>query len=339
MVIYSFAFENFEFGNTDSQYIFEMQNLFIKIELVILLFFMIEILLNLYVYGIRLYYTSYWNIIDSFIIVNSVILAAVDLYTESNSFSSISRIVRGVSRFFRIFMLLRKMQQIKSVKAAYRYKHSSQLESVLEILREVKPKLDKAIHVKNLEWVIDVLVENKLYAPMLQEKNQESLERITEVNKWIEGYSPTKVKRRSASKTRRLSDVVSEEMIRKSLILDMSINIIRCFINIDELEFNCFKATEISAENSISHLLVYLFHKFEVHKELEIPSEKLVAFGQSIQKAYLSNPFHNFLHAFDTCQTINFFLSKLGFAKLANLSKLEIISLLVSAVGHDVEHP
>ena len=340
MVIYSFAFEDFEFGNTDTNYIEEMRDIFVKIELAILLFFMLEILLNVYVYGAKLYYHSNLTIIDSFIIAVSVLLAFVDLYTVSAAFSNISRFLRGTSRFFRIFMLFRKMQQFKAVKATNRGMNVSPLEQVLRILRDIKPSLEKAAHVKNVDWVIDVLVEKKLYAPLIQERNQESQERIQEVNKWIEGYSPTKAKRRISSlKTRRLSGSVSDEIIRKSIILDIPISIIRNFSNIDELEFDAFKSCDISKENSLPNLLVYLFHKYDILGDLEIMNTKLVAFGIKLQNSYRNNPFHNFLHAFDTCQTLNFLLAKMGIAKRGNYSKLEIGALLITAAGHDVDHP
>lgn len=339
MVIFSFAFEDFEFGNTDGDYLNFMRGVFIKIEIAFLMFFLLEIFLNVFVYGTKIYFSSYLNIVDFFIIIVSICLAYIDLYTASSFLSNLSRSLRGATRFFRIFILFRKVQQHKTVNRLKGSKNASPLESVLEILKVVKLSLSKKNHVKNVDWVIEILAENKLYAPLCQGKDSESLERITEVNKWIEGYSPTKAKRRSLnSKPRRISGGVSDEIIRKSIILDIPISIIKNFVNIDELEFNCFQACEISKENSISNLLIYLFHKYDLLSCLGIENTKLYAFGGALQRGYRDNPFHNYIHGFDTCQTMNFFLGKLELAKKKAFSKVEIASILVAAAGHDLNH-
>lgn len=48
---------------------------------------------------------------DALIIVASIILVCIDLFYQNNStsFSSISKILRGIFRFLRIIILLRKV--------------------------------------------------------------------------------------------------------------------------------------------------------------------------------------------------------------------------------------
>jgi len=57
-----------------------------------------------------------------------------------------------------------------------------------------------------------------------------------------------------------------------------------------------------------------------------------------VRESYVKqNPYHNFKHAFDVTQTLYVMLTTFGAATY--LTPLEILSLLVSAICHDSEHP
>lgn len=66
---------------------------------------------------------------------------------------------------------------------------------------------------------------------------------------------------------------------------------------------------------------------------------KLFNFGKKIEGGYLNNPYHNKIHGFDVCQTVNVMLSKCKFINLANLTSLDIAAMLLAAAVHDYEHP
>lgn len=46
---------------------------------------------------------------DALVIIGSLCLVIMDLRIESESFSSIARVIRGIMRFLRIFLLFRKV--------------------------------------------------------------------------------------------------------------------------------------------------------------------------------------------------------------------------------------
>lgn len=84
-------------------------NILVYIELVILLIFIGEILVNIYAYGFKFYFRDRWLFFDAVVIFGSVVLVVVDLSLEDSAFSSISKIIRGIFRLLRIFLLFRKV--------------------------------------------------------------------------------------------------------------------------------------------------------------------------------------------------------------------------------------
>lgn len=81
----------------------------VYIELAILIIFIFEILANLYAYGSKFYFRDRWLFFDALVIVGSIILVIVDIIFDESSFNSISKIVRGIFRLLRIFLLFRKV--------------------------------------------------------------------------------------------------------------------------------------------------------------------------------------------------------------------------------------
>jgi hypothetical protein len=57
-----------------------------------------------------------------------------------------------------------------------------------------------------------------------------------------------------------------------------------------------------------------------------------------VKHNYRANPYHNFRHAFDVTQTCYLFL-KHGILANAPLTPLDVFSMMVSALCHDLQHP
>lgn len=80
-------------------------------ELVILLIFQTEIILNSYSTGIKFYFRDTWLMFDAVVILISLILVIIDIASDNGTvFSKISSLLRGIFRFLRIFLLIRKVQ-------------------------------------------------------------------------------------------------------------------------------------------------------------------------------------------------------------------------------------
>lgn len=66
---------------------------------------------------------------------------------------------------------------------------------------------------------------------------------------------------------------------------------------------------------------------------------KLLSFSIEIENGYFKNPYHSFQHAVDVAYMSYYILKDLGVMEQANLFKLDFASILLAALGHDVQHP
>lgn len=72
--------------------------------------------------------------------------------------------------------------------------------------------------------------------------------------------------------------------------------------------------------------------------QFRIPQDKMTNFLHQVRRSYnKNNPYHNFRHCFDVVQVVFYFLTTGGASEL--LTPLEIFSLMVAALCHDLEHP
>ena len=106
---------------------------------------------------------------------------------------------------------------------------------------------------------------------------------------------------------------------------------------IDDFSFDCFNFHNFSKGEGIIHLLPHLFSTYGLYEKFD--EIKLRNFAKKIQNGYLDNPYHNKIHGFDVCQTVNVFINTCKFNKEANLSEMEIGGMLLAAAVHDYEHP
>lgn len=65
----------------------------------------------------------------------------------------------------------------------------------------------------------------------------------------------------------------------------------------------------------------------------------LLSFIIEVDSGYLDNPYHSFLHAVDVLYMMHYILIDLNTAHILGLDKMEITSLLIAALTHDILHP
>ena len=110
-------------------------------------------------------------------------------------------------------------------------------------------------------------------------------------------------------------------------------------LHVDDFDFDAFEFHEFTKGKGICYLLPYLFSNYKLFENDKFEEKKLYNFAKKIQDGYLDNPYHNKIHGFDVCQTVNVFLSKCKLISLANLNSLDIAAMLLAAAVHDYEHP
>jgi len=109
--------------------------------------------------------------------------------------------------------------------------------------------------------------------------------------------------------------------------------------SMDDFNFDCFEFHRSTKGHGISYLIPHLFGVYGLIEMGKFDEEKLHTFSKKIELGYLDNPYHNKMHGFDVCQTVNVFLTKCKFSSLANLTYLDIAGMLLAAAVHDYEHP
>ena len=82
------------------------------LEIVILLFFVLDILVHVIGYGL-IFLKDYWNMIDAVVILVNIVFVIVDTQVQAGILKDILKI-RGFFRLIRIFVLIRKVNQVKA---------------------------------------------------------------------------------------------------------------------------------------------------------------------------------------------------------------------------------
>lgn len=86
------------------------------LELLILVIFLFEVGLSSFGQGVKIYFRDKWLVCDLFIIILSIILVILDLSTDLQfTISKILGLVRAFFRFMRVFLVVRKISNMKII--------------------------------------------------------------------------------------------------------------------------------------------------------------------------------------------------------------------------------
>ncbi|EGR31348.1 hypothetical protein IMG5_112180, partial [Ichthyophthirius multifiliis] len=341
----------------------QVQEYLLNVEICILAIFLIEILLNSYSSGFVHYFTDKWLLLDFTIIIVSIILVVIDLSTDSSSqFSSIASIVRGIFRFLRIFLLIRKVyikiynfqininnkqikkiQSFKKQKFLVQQKHQQKEYQKFQLSLKIILTLLILFRIFNGLWILLPLINYMIHYYFLIKIKK--VRYLIYNNKIF--YKHNKIKAQEWHK-KQFYFIIFIIHIQKFLniksFLYIYIYILQNYFyliynfKVDELNFDCFKLELITKGDETSLLLIYLFNKYNLIEELRIDQNVFKQFTKGIQNGYKNNPYHNKLHSFDVLQTIHFFMKKCKFTYIAKLSKLEQAAMYIAAAAHDYDH-
>jgi len=110
-------------------------------------------------------------------------------------------------------------------------------------------------------------------------------------------------------------------------------------VNEEEKRVNDWHLDPIALDQTDKYkLIVHMFSSFHILEEFKISEKQLMAFLTTIRGKYIDGPtYHNWTHAFDVTHTVYRFITLSCCHEIFN--HLEIFSLLVAVVAHDVSHP
>ncbi|KAI8816058.1 uncharacterized protein EV422DRAFT_331632 [Fimicolochytrium jonesii] len=90
-------------------------------------------------------------------------------------------------------------------------------------------------------------------------------------------------------------------------------------------------------DDEMVDLLAHMFTELGLMTEFKLDEETLRRFLQCVKGSYNTNPFHNFRHCFCVAQMMYGILHVTNLH--AQLQPLEKLVLLISCIGHDLDHP
>ena len=171
LIVLFFAYIDNAFSTSDDNvHIFEF------LEISILAVFGFDIIVHCFGYGL-LYVKDYWNIVDTVIIILSLVFIFLLIFIDNQSAQKVFLNIKGVFRLLRIFLLFRKLTQLKEKRDIQKRKKISKgfdmrapLERVLEILNSLRVQIDvdEAKLIMDLNYCIKVISNNTLYEANLE---------------------------------------------------------------------------------------------------------------------------------------------------------------------------
>ncbi|OWA50115.1 High affinity cAMP-specific 3',5'-cyclic phosphodiesterase 7A [Hypsibius exemplaris] len=108
--------------------------------------------------------------------------------------------------------------------------------------------------------------------------------------------------------------------------------------HVSNWNFNTFTLDHLTNGRALFHLGVHLFEEYGLIEHFQLDHLKLMkCFGLLEASYHSTNPFHNSIHAADVTQALHCVMQQASIQK--HLTKLEIMSAILAAAGHDVDHP
>ena len=110
---------------------------------------------------------------------------------------------------------------------------------------------------------------------------------------------------------------------------------------ITEKDFNIFELKKIVGQNNVLPLMgKTILETFGLKEEKIINVNKLDTFLNIVSSQYLNTTlYHNNMHGADVTQTICLFFLNSNAEKMFRTTVLDLLSIFISALGHDIGHP
>jgi hypothetical protein len=92
-----------------------------------------------------------------------------------------------------------------------------------------------------------------------------------------------------------------------------------------------------STGHNISIIGKYLMQHWTMNEKFNVSEEISDAFFRALENNYLPNPYHNACHAADVLHSTLFFI--LNSQVINHMTSLDILSSIIAALAHDIQHP
>ncbi len=191
---------------------------------------------------------------------------------------------------------------------------------------------------KDVNYCIKMIGSGKLYEADLDSDNMVEGDARTEALNWVRNFGKTtKDKQRDSAEIR---DGISNKMETLDINekLDLNADLIERLKTIHTFEFDIFEFTDACNNQELFIVASYLMNKHELFESLKIYPEVFFTFIRTIQAGYKNVSYHNKTHATDVCQNSYYYCIDCEFKDKAQLSDLDMCSIIVATSCHDFEH-
>jgi hypothetical protein len=280
------------------------------------------------------------------------------------------------SSFFGVISKNKELSRTSLKKKADFYFQSSG-EKILEKLKKIKLlciKMNEEEAVNDIEYIIDTLTNKDLNDLDLSELNSEAkdtlkqysqaenkVQRSSDLKKIAIGFSKktillqntqenqlekkSSVKGLNVRNSKAISELSSLSLNSSDYDKNSNINLQSLqdlnalFNKIEDFDFDIFELDKIAKKNSLYYISREIFDSLYFFEDL-IPENKFKRFITEITNGYSRNvQYHNDLHAADVLQTTYVLMEKGSIYYKCDLTELDYISILLSAICHDFKHP
>ena len=212
---------------------------------------------------------------------------------------------------------------------------SVKIRNCAEELTNLLPHVDLNFRkeIENTVQVLSVLSEfrtrnNTDFNVDLITKGLDEDDRIYIQQSWT-NFQVVNIRKREKIKTKKIEKIAENGISPDLLLLLKQIGF---NWNIDMFDLN-----SKSSSQPILNTGIHAFRMFNLTKTFNFQEEKLTCFLHQLQARYKLNPYHNAVHAADILSSGLYIIST-SFIQ-SNLTDLEMLSLIVSHLAHDVGHP
>ena len=169
-----------------------------------------------------------------------------------------------------------------------------------------------------------------------------------ETNQWLESLQKHSSLRRIKSdyyKPRKT--IVSDIDWSKHLSVDSSLKLqvsntqkfIKLIDTVDRWDFDIFELEEMSIKGTIlQNMAIIVILKLGLVDRLTLNKHGLSLFLSEIEGKYFNNSYHNAIHAAEVLHSCYFFINPTGGNLRDMLSDIDVLSVVIGAIIHDVGH-
>ena len=275
------------------------------------------------------------------------------------------RIVRLV-RLVRLFVVMNKVQKAQRAYKKSKYlKLGSPVERVMELLSEMKGRIEEGDDVADISWIMHLISSDKLYTIDIRSAGGANLS--SEMTAWLEnnmgmkkdidldaddGDGPTTdlakaqgLKRAetkialggdsaAAKELAKLDDVLMSSEMEYYLTEQPG----RTQLRLHDWDIDVF---DFAAKAKGSHLVVgvhQLLDDYGLIAKFRLSKHRLLTYLRRIQEGYIpENPYHNSVHALDVALNTNYFCRQKLIDEL--ITPLDRLAAIIAAAIHDYQHP